>query len=292
MIAQVRPLRPEYTTASLRHLWGVVLPGSSQPRGLTTARRHYTGASNRSRLQRPLERAMRLIPTARLVTVLTREAAVAARDELAALPGVHRCVQPSSRGTAPEVFLAALSVLQHDPHAIVATLPAEHLVEHGPRFMQYVARAAGAVGIRPELPVIVAAYPGSPDPEYAWLEPGEPIDGLEAFDVRAVRRFVGRPSPAERARALLGTLAVVMSARTLVALGRRYLPDVVESLEPLEAVVGRPEETLLCDAVWESMPRASVFGDLLAHVEPLGVVSMPDAMTGEWARPAAHALAS
>ena len=55
--------------------------------------------------------------------------------------------------------------------------------------------------------------------------------------------------------------------------------------------MGRPEETLLCDAVWESMPRASVCGDLLAHVEHLGVVSMPDAMTGEWARPA-HALAS
>ena len=140
--------------------------------------------------------------------------------------------------------------------------------------------------------MIVGAYPGSLDPEYSWIEPGEAIDGLEAFAVRAVRRFVARPSPAERAGALLGTLAVVMSARTLVALGRRHLPDVVECLEPLEDVVGRPEATLLCDAVWESMPRASVCRDLLAHVEPLGVVSMPDAMTGEWGRTAPQALAS
>ncbi len=92
MITQVRPLRPEYTAASLRHLWGVVLPGPNQPRGLTTARRHYTGGANVSRLQRPFEHAMRLIPTARLVTVLTREAADAACDELAALPGINRCV--------------------------------------------------------------------------------------------------------------------------------------------------------------------------------------------------------
>src|SRR5438105_4141638 len=113
MIAQVRPLRPEYAAASLRHLWGVVLPRSNPP--LTTADGHYSGAPKvrrlssavaPSRLQRPLEGATHLIPTTRLVTVLTREAAVAARDELAALPGVHRCVQPSSRGTAPEVFLA------------------------------------------------------------------------------------------------------------------------------------------------------------------------------------------
>src|SRR5438105_3858727 len=253
MIAQVRPLRPEYTAASLRHLWGVVLSGTDQARGLPSTRGHYTGATNLrrlsetgpGRLHHPLEPATHLIPTARLVTVVTREAVVTAQDDLVARSGVHRCVQPTSRGTAPEVFLGALSVLQHDPHAIVAALPADHLVQHGPQLMQYVARAAGAAAIRPELPVIVGAYPGSLDPEYAWIEPGEAIDGLEAFAVHAVRRFVARPSPAERAGALLGTLAVVMSARTLVALGRRHLPDVVECLEPLADVVGRPEATLL-----------------------------------------------
>ena len=298
MIAQVRALRSEYGPASLRHLWGVVLPGAERRPSLLRAPRHYTGAHLRrigdasARLQRPVERATRVIPVVRLVTVLTREAAAAAREELAALPGLHRCVEPSSRGTGPEVFLAALSVLQHDPHAIVAALPADHLVEHGARLMQYVARAACAVAMRPDLPLIVGGYPGSLDPEYGWVEPGAPVEGLEAFAVHAVRRFVAQPSPAERAGALLGTLAVVMSARTLVALGRRHLPDVVECLEPLEDVVGRPEETLLCDAVWESMPRASVCRDLLAHVEHLGVVSMPDAMTGEWARPSTQALAS
>ena len=61
-------------------------------------------------------------------------------------------------------------------------------------------------------------------------------------------------------------------------LGRRHLPDVLECLEPLEDVADGPEATLLCDAVWESMPRASLFGDLLAHVPQLGVVSIPDAM--------------
>ena len=300
MIAQVRPLRPEYAAASLRHLWGAVLPGCERPHAIDSARRHYSRASNvrrlrgepHNRLKPPLERASRLIPAARLVAVLTRDAARAAGDELAGVPGVHRCVQPSSRGTAPEVFLAALCMLQHDPHAIVATLPADHLLEHGPRLMHYVARAAGAAVVRPDLPVIVGAYPGSLDPEYAWVEPGAAVDGLEPYGVHAVRRFVTQPSYAERGAGLLGTLAVVMSARTLVALGRRYLPDVLECLEPLEDVVGRPEQTLLCDAVWEAMPRASVYRDLLAHVDQLGVVSMPDAMTGEWARPTAQALAS
>jgi hypothetical protein len=40
------------------------------------------------------------------------------------------------------------------------------------------------------------------------------------------------------------------------------------------------------------MPRASLSRDLLAHVEQLGVVSMPEAMSGEWSRPDAQARAS
>jgi mannose-1-phosphate guanylyltransferase len=238
----------------------------------------------------PVERATRLIPSARLLTVLTREQA--ARDAGAAQPGLRRRLQPSSRGSAPEMFLAALSVVQEDAHGVVAALPADHLVGHGARLMQYVARAAAAAVLRPDLPVVIGAYPGSRDPEYAWVEPGEPVDGLEAFSVHAVRRFVTRPSQADRACGMLGTIAVVVSARTLLALGRRHLPDVLECLEPLEDVVGDPEETLLCEAVWESMPRASLWGDLLARVDQLGVVALPDAMTGERARPTAQALAS
>lgn len=116
MMAQIRPLRGDSAAASLRHLWGVVLP------------RHYTGRGERQgTLARLLERASRLIPASRLVTVLTRDAAADARQELAAVPGLQRCLEPASRGTAPEIFLAAFSVLQQDPHAMVAALPVDHL---------------------------------------------------------------------------------------------------------------------------------------------------------------------
>jgi mannose-1-phosphate guanylyltransferase len=251
----------------LRHLWGVVLPATSG--GPLVPRRHYTGPRNRRSGERDaIERITRLIPSDRVVALGSRPV-----------------------NLLPEVFLAALSMAQHDAHAVVAVLPAEHVADHGHRLLQYVARAAVAASVRPDLPLIVASYPGSRDPEYAWVEPGDPVDGLEAFGVRTVMKLVLRPSRAERSGALLGTVAIVISARTLARLGRRHLPDVLESLEPLEHVVGRPEERLLRDAVWESMPHASLCGDLLAHVQELGVVAMPDAMTGRW-RSDLQALAS
>src|SRR5216683_2029061 len=141
MIAQVRSLRPEYAAASLRHLWGVVLAGAERPPAIASSRRHYTG-HRPGELARPVERASQLIPTTRLVTVLTRDTAAEAGTAVENVPGLQRCLQPASRGTAPEMFLAALNVLQQDPHAVVAMLPAAHLVEHGHRLMPYVARAA------------------------------------------------------------------------------------------------------------------------------------------------------
>src|SRR5262249_28389249 len=150
--------RPEFAAASLRHLWGVVLPPPDRPRPVPTARRHYTGAlklhaeaEQHRGLRHTVECAMRLIPSTRLVTVMTRQATITSAEDFASLPG-HHCIAPSSRGSAPEVFLAALSVLPHDPHAIVAALPAVHLSEHAPRLLHYVARAAAAVYVRPDLP--------------------------------------------------------------------------------------------------------------------------------------------
>jgi mannose-1-phosphate guanylyltransferase len=294
MMAQVRPLRPEYATMSLRHLWGIVVRAPhlhGHRSSVPVAARFKALRETSESLRGPLERATRIIAPGQLVTVFTREAFRAAPEEIAALPG-HRCIQPSERGTAPEFFLATLGALRHDAHATVAALPAEHLREHGVRLMHYVGRAAGAVAVRADLPVVVGAYSEAADPEYGCVEPGDPVDGLDAFGVRAVRRFITSPSIAEQAAGYLSVLAVVMTARTVIALGRRHLPDVIECLEPLEDVIGDPEETLLCDAVWEAMPHASLSRDLLASVDQLGVIAIPDAMTGEWVRSSLHALAS
>ena len=47
--------------------------------------------------------------------------------------------------------------------------------------------------------------------------------------------------------------------------------DVLETLEPLENLFGRVEETLLRDAVYEWMPYACAT-DVLSHAEPLAVL--------------------
>jgi hypothetical protein len=80
------------------------------------------------------------------------------------------------------------------------------------------------------------------------------------------------------AASLLSGAAIVARAHTLLAMGRRWVPDVLETLEPLEAVADAPEASLLAEAVYECMPYASLSRELLQRARNVTVLPMPEAM--------------
>jgi mannose-1-phosphate guanylyltransferase len=271
-------LNAQRRTAAADRLWGIVPAGGRASRGwrffLPAAR--PTGAVSLTAI---LDRAGGLIGADHLVAVLAR----GHEHDADARAGVRRVVQPAYRGSAAEVFLPLLAIMRQDPRAIVAVLPSDAVGPDEPDFLATVEGAAEAVVVLPELPVVIGLPPPCPRP-FGWLEPGEPIPGLEGFGVRAVRRFVRRPSVAESTAfhagsGLASTGVVVAQAETLLTLGRRHLPDVLETLEPLEAALGAPEERLLCEAVYEAMPYADLSHALFAADERLGVLAIPRTRT-------------
>ena len=261
-------------------LWGIVLANRSDERRRSAYGRGPNG-HDRGSFRQTLECATRLIPEERLLAVLARSHAAHYEDALSALPGVQRVVQPAYRGSAPEIFLAVLKIGYQDPNATVVVLPSDHGIEEEARFMTHVARAAGAVGTRPDLPVVIGVPPLAPDTSHAWIEPGGLVEGLEAYPVRAVERFLPRPTPAEAmalcdGEGLINTRVIIANVRTLIALGGRYLPDVLESFEPLGDVFGAPEETLMCEAVYEEMPYASISHALFVRAHEVAVLPVAD----------------
>jgi mannose-1-phosphate guanylyltransferase len=283
------PRRERDAHAALRHLWGIVIVGSADEGRPAT---HYTAgrvrrlrpedslAARERALVRTLDRATRLIPAERLVTVLERAEVARHAADLAEFGEVRVVVQPTWRGNAAQIFLPALRIMREDPHATIVVLPHEQMLDQDSRILHYVAQAARAVEIRPDVPVVIGAPPRGPDPSEAWIEPGDPVEGLEAYAIRSVERFLGSPSRREVAslyegNGLLSTLVVIAKAKTLIGLGRTHLPDVLETLEPLEDVFGGPEERLLCDAIYECMPVANITAGILERAGQLAVLPLP-----------------
>src|SRR5207244_12658889 len=131
-----------------------------------------------------------------------------------------------------------------------------------------------------------------------WIDPGNLVEGLETLAVRTVRRFVGRPSRGEAIAlyagdALVNTHVVIAKVSALLELGRRYLPDVLETFEPLEAAFGMPEERLLCEAVYEQMPYADIAHALFVRPHHAAVLPVSDArMSTDDPTPPVHSRAS
>jgi mannose-1-phosphate guanylyltransferase len=230
-------------------------------------------------MRRAIDRATRLVPGQRLVGVLCRQAARDCGPALADVPEMMQIVQPTYRGSAAELFLPVLVIARRDPNAVVVALSAEEGAGHDGRLLPSVQNAVRAVGLRPDLTVLVGGRPRTGRAPDGWIEPGAPVDGLEDLAVRQIRRFVYEPAHRSAAApALLSTVAVVARARTLIAMGRRWVPEVLETLEPLEAVADAPEASLLCEAVYECMPYASLSRELLERGRDVAVLPVPDAM--------------
>jgi mannose-1-phosphate guanylyltransferase len=279
------------------HVWTILLTGDGPPartggprlRGCRTSVRWPARPAAVSRLQRTLQRAGRLAPAGQTIAVVTRRRAGAWESELSAVPQARRLVQPVDRGRAAEVMLPLLKIAQHDPAATVIVLPVDQAVDLDARFFRYVTRAVWAVVLRPDLPIVIGAHPDVPVAD-GWIEPGAPVEGLEDLAIRSVKSFVEDASPTERRRlfdadALTTTGTFVARAGTLRAIAARALPEILEAMEPLEQAFGRPEESLLCEAVYESMPRVGLAP--LLRAPGLAVLALPDVV---WRAPEQETL--
>lgn len=218
--------------------WGLILAGGEGTRLLPLTRRiagderpkqfcHVLG--DETLLDQTRRRCALAIPPDRTLVMLTGFHEPFYAPLLAAVPPQCMVVQPENRGTAPAILYGLLRISTVGPTDAVAVVPSDHYVSDDHAFMAHVAAAFTAVRERPELVILLGLTPESPEVEYGWIEPAEPIPAPGPGVLYRVGRFWEKPSPA-RARMLLarGCLwnSFVMVARVpaLLAVIRRTIP--------------------------------------------------------------------
>lgn len=100
--------------------------------------------------------------------------------------GIH--LEPLGRNTAPAAAVAALVLTRSDPDAVMLLMPADHLIEDVAAFHSAVGegmRVAGSGHL-----VTFGIVPDSPHTGYGYIQRGEAVAGMRAFQVA---RFVEKP---------------------------------------------------------------------------------------------------
>lgn len=170
------------------------------PRSRRASPKHVLSLSGSGR---PLLRETydRIAPHAAAVYVLTEERQLPLiRQILPELPEDRLIVEPAARGTTNALGLAAMTLLERDPDALMMSLPADHVIRGRAAYARAVHRAAAVAAATGDL-VTVGLKPRYAATGFGYIEAGEEVRAGRTVAHR-VRRFVEKPDAATAHRYL------------------------------------------------------------------------------------------
>ncbi len=200
---------------------------------------------NDTMIEQTVERITPLFPASRLWVVTQAEQAEAVRRVLPKLPRSHVLVEPEGRNTAAAIGLAAVHLRRECGDALMAVLPADHVIAQQARYRRLV-RAALRLADAPGSLVVLGINPARPETGYGYIERGGAVASAAKGDARAyhVRRFTEKP-PLTLARRYVASGRYSWNAgmffwRTSTFLDQlsRFLPETARELGALEGAIG------------------------------------------------------
>lgn len=216
----------------------------------------------RTMLQATADRLQGLVKTEDMYVMTGRRYAALTLDQLPSLPDENILAEPFGRNTAPAIGLACRTLLNRDPQALVAIIPADHVIPDVAGF-QTALRQAALVAQAGYL-VTLGITPDSPHTGYGYIRRAERLDFPGHLPVYGVERFLEKPDE-ETATAFLAAGGYywnggifICRADVMMAELQRQRPQMAEGLETIgRAMDTRQYEDVLAQ-VWEQMENVSI----------------------------------
>jgi mannose-1-phosphate guanylyltransferase len=151
-------------------------------------------------LQQAVQRVAPLAPPENILVITNTLQARAVRRQLPSLPKENIIGEPCGRDTCAAVTLGAALVAARNPDAVMAVLPADHVIPDEARFQQILSDALD-LAARRDVIVTIGIKPTEPATGYGYIHTGEPL-ALDPAEFKTAffqaRRFVEKP-PLEKA---------------------------------------------------------------------------------------------
>ncbi|MGC9359978.1 MAG: mannose-1-phosphate guanylyltransferase [Anaerolineae bacterium] len=228
-----------------------------------------------SLLRNTIERVLPLVPWERIDVLTGPDQADLIRAHLPELPSTNLMLEPSPRGTAPCLGLAALRLCAENPGSdVMISLHADHVIADADAFRRGLAAAVTAA--RAGYLVTVGIVPRSPETGFGYIERGELLDVQTTPRAYVVTRFVEKP-PLEQARAYVDSGRYYWNAGyfawTLdgfLDAFKEHLPTVYRTLETMLPVTNHQTEDT--SRAWESIAPITIDVGIMERARQVAVV--------------------
>src|SRR5262245_13730954 len=256
--------------------WAVILAGGDGTR-LKSLTRHIAGDERPKQFCRVLghgtlleetqSRASLELAPERTLYVVNRAHKTYYAPLLSDQPAENLVVQPSNRGTAPAILYSLLRIAARDPNAVVAFFPSDHYISDNRKFMAQLRHALDVASDRRDLVLLLGLEPESPEVEYGWIEPAQPLCGHRK--VFGVRRFWEKPNKLlaqvlQLRGCLWNSFVMVAAVRTLLQLIECAIPDLYRSFACLASLFGSSAEPKAIDQLYAKLHEVNFSHHVLA----------------------------
>lgn len=149
-------------------------------------------SGERSLIQQTVDRLRPLVDPERILIVTERTHAEDLRAQLPELPDSSIVVEPTRRGTAAALLLAALHIQARAPRATWASVHSDAFITDDGEFRRTLAAALQAAAPGDHL-VTTGIEPRFASTSYGYIQRGEVLRQVDGFAVHRVVRFVEKP---------------------------------------------------------------------------------------------------
>ncbi|MBI3881729.1 MAG: mannose-1-phosphate guanylyltransferase [Verrucomicrobia bacterium] len=152
---------------------------------------------DRSFLQQAVDRVLPLVPLANILIITNEAQAAEVRRQLPKLPKANVVAEPVGRDTCAAVTLGAAIVGARSVNAVMAVLPADHVIPDAKKFQQVLADAFDLAS-RGQVIVTIGIKPTEPATGYGYIHTGAelpPPSGVKKYKTTFFKaeRFVEKP---------------------------------------------------------------------------------------------------
>ena len=222
----------------------------------------------RTMLQQTVDRVLPLVPKARILVITSAEHVHLVQEQLPGVPATNIIGEPLGRGTAPCVALAAVAIQKRDPGAVMAVLPADHLISNADMFGRLLKEAIAIAaqgthlltfGIDASRPETGYGYMHAPD---VWR--GGMSDINDASAALVVDRFIEKPDRETAERFMRdgayywNSGMFVWRVSTILESIRAFMPSLHQIMAGLDIVPGTGVFEKALAEVYSHLDSASI----------------------------------
>ena len=231
-------------------------------------------------LQATLERVAHLVPPDRTWIVTSKAQAAQIAALIPHFDIRHIWVEPETRNTAASIGWAAVKLRHIDPDAVMAVLPADHIIKPASTFCKTIQCAADQVTNCPQTLVTIGVKPTFPATTYGYIQRG-PAFKIQKHTGYGVLQFCEKPKQeiAEKfyhsGEYYWNAGIFVWKAERILYLLRRYeqsLGGIGKLLDNIAKALGTPEENIVTEEAFQKMKSISIDYAVMERAENVAVL--------------------